>query len=196
MVFNILNKLRDSKLWWVDVVFYFIISSLIATILCYLIFAVKISLQKESIKDFEARLITVGTEEQKEMEKQIFVQQKRINDYAPLIKEHKIPSNVLAFLEKNTLPNVWYSRFSVGNKSADITLSGEAESVEIFSKQVSVFEQNEYVTKITVLNSTPGEKGRVTFNLVISLDPKILDFVAGEVIPEIVPEITPEPTSN
>lgn len=201
MAFQFLNKLRDNKLWWVDVVFYFIISSLIATILCYLIFAVKISLQKESIKDFEARLITVGTEEQKEMEKQIFVEQKRINDYAPLIKDHRVSSNMLAFLEKNTLPNVWYSRFSVGNKGADVTLSGEAESVETFSKQVSVFEENEYMIKITVLSSTPGEKGRVSFNLLISLDPKIFNFVAkeviiptentGEIIPEVVPEVTP-----
>ena len=95
--FGILNKLRDNKLWWVDVVFYFIISSLIATIFCYLIFAAKIYSQKTSIKNYEASLATVGTDEQKDMEKQVFDYQKKINDYSPLIKDHKVFFNILTY---------------------------------------------------------------------------------------------------
>ncbi|MEK7541131.1 MAG: hypothetical protein AAB529_02775 [Patescibacteria group bacterium] len=177
-VFSIFSKLRENKLWWVDVVFYFIISSLIATILCYLIFAVKINSQKAGIKNFEISLATVGTDKQKEMEKQIFEEQKKINDYIPLIKDHRVSSNILAFLEQTALPAVWFSRFNMGGNDADIILSGEAESVEIFSRQVSVFEESEYLTKITVLGSTIGEQNRINFNLVLSLDPKIFSFIA------------------
>lgn len=194
-IFNIFSKLRDNKLWWVDVVFYFVISSLIATILCYLIFVMKINSQELSIEDYDKSLATVGTDEQKEMEKQIFEEQKRINDYAPLIKDHRIFSNILAFLEQNTLPNVWFSRFSLGGKDADITLSGEAESVEVFSRQISVFEGNEYLTKITVLGSTLGDQNRTNFNLVLSLDPKIFAFIiesTSETILEELPEELPE----
>lgn len=176
--FSILSKLRENKLWWVDVVFYFIISSLIATILCYLIFAVKINSQKAGIKNFEVSLATVGTDEQKEMEKQIFEEQKKINDYIPLIKDHRVSSNILSFLEQTALPTVWFSRFNMGGNDADIILSGEAETVEVFSRQISVFEESEYLTKITVLGSTIGEQNRIDFNLVLSLDPKILSFVA------------------
>lgn len=190
-IISIFNKLRENKLWWVDVVFYFIISSLIATIFCYLIFVAKIYFQKASIKDYDVSLTTVGTDEQKGMEKQIFDEQKRINDYVPLVQDHRISSNILVFLEKNTLPSVWFSRFSMGGANADITLSGEAESVEIFSRQVSIFEESEYLTKITVLGSTLGEQNRISFNLVLSLDPKIFAFII-EPTPEIIPEESTE----
>ena len=175
--FSIYNKLKENKLWWVDVVFYFIISSLIATILCYLIFSVKIYSQKARIEELQIKLVGVGTEEQKEMEKQIFDYQKKMNDYVPLLADHKIFSNILAYLERDTLPNVWFSRFSMGGGEADIMLSGETESVEAFSKQVSVFEASEYLTKITVLGSILGDENRINFNLALSLDPKILAFV-------------------
>lgn len=186
-IFSIFSKLRDNKLWWVDVVFYFIISSLIATIFCYLIFVAKIYFQKEKIKDFDVSLATVGTDEQKEMEVQIFKDREKIKDYAPLIEGHRISSNIFVFLEQNTLPGVWFSRFGIGGKGADITLSGEAESAEVFSRQVSIFEDSEYLTKITVLGSTLGEANRTNFNLVLSLDPKIFFFVQ-ESAPEIIPE--------
>ena len=176
-IFGIFNKLRENKLWWVDVVFYFIISSLIATIACYFIFVAKIYSQKIGIKKFEESLATVGTDEQKDMEKQTFEKQEKINDYIPLIKNHRISSNIFAFLEQNTLPNVWFLRFSMGGKDANITLSGEAESVKVFSKQVSIFEENEYLTKVAVLSSSLGRQNRINFNLVISLDPKILTFM-------------------
>ena len=190
-IFSILKKLKDSKLWWVDVVFYFIISSLIATIFCYLIFVVKINSQKASIKDYDISLATVGTDEQKEMEKQIFEKQKKINDYVPFIESHRISSNVLAFLEQNTLPKIWFSRFNMAGNDADITLSGEAETVEIFSKQVSVFEESPYLTKITVLSSTLGEQNRISFNLILSLDPEIFTFII-EPTPEMIFEELPE----
>ena len=176
-IFSIIGKLKENKLWWVDVVFYFVISSLIATILCYLIFNAKIYFQKIKIEDFKISLATVGTDEQKVMEKQVFDYQKKINDYTPLIQNHRIISNVLAYLEKNTLPNVWFSRFSMGGKDADIILSGETESAETFSRQISVFEASKYLSKITVLGSTLGDKNRSDFNLILSLDPRIFTFI-------------------
>ncbi|MBI3631617.1 MAG: hypothetical protein HY219_02005 [Candidatus Staskawiczbacteria bacterium] len=185
--FSIFNKLRENKLWWVDVVFYFVISSLIATILCYLIFAIKIYDQKKKIEDFRVSLATVGTDEQKDMEKQIFDYQKKISDYSPLIKEHRVFSNIFAYLEKNTLPNVWFSRFNMEGKDANIILSGETENSEIFSRQISIFEASEYLTKITVLGSMLGDQNKTNFNLVLSLDPKIFSFA-----PKSTPIVNPQ----
>lgn len=174
---SIFNKLRDNELWWVDVVFYFIISSLIATIICYLIFTVKIHFQKISIKNYEVSLATVGTDEQKEMEKQIFDHQKKISDYEPLIIKHRIFSNILAYFEQNTLPNVWFSKFGLVSQDSSIVLSGEAESIEVFSKQVSVFESSEYLTKINILSLASGNQNRTNFNINFSLNPQIFTFI-------------------
>lgn len=190
--FSILNELRENKLWWVDVVFYFIISSLMATIFCYLIFTAKIYFQKVKIEDFKASLATIGTDEQKVMEKQVFNYQKKINDYIPLIQNHRIFSNILKYLEQNTLPTVWFSRFSMGSRDADIVLLGETENAETFSRQISVFEASEYLTKITILGSTLGDQNRNNFNLALSLDPKIFNFIKKPT-PTPTPDVDSEP---
>lgn len=158
-----------------------------AAVFCYLIFTAKIYLQKAEIKNYEVSLATVGTDEQKEMEKQIFDYQKKINDYAILIGDHRIFSNILSYLEQNTLPSVWFLRFNMEGKDANIILSGETESVEILSRQISVFEESQYLTKITVLSSTLGDNNKINFNLALSLDPKIFAFMLN---PATTPGVT------
>lgn len=192
--FTLISQMRERKLWWVDVVLYFVISSFIATIAIYLIFAVKVYRLEGQIKENEAALATVGTEEQKEKEKKVFEYQKKINDFLPILKDYKLLSNILAFIEENTLPQVWFSRFSMGGEEADLVLSGESESAEVLAKQIAILEGGEYFDKITVLSSTLGDEGRNTFNLSVSLDPKIL-FVPKE-LPEQTQEGAIEETSS
>ncbi len=173
---NIIYQLRDKKNWWVDVVFYFVISSLLATIICYVIFAIQIYIQNEKIKEVQVALTTVGTEQQKEMEKKVFEYQEKINDFSILINEHKITSNIFGFIEQYTLPNVWFSRFSIDEKQLAIVLSGETDDLETISRQVSTFEATEYVKKIDILNSQKGTQQKINFNISLSLDSKIFTF--------------------
>lgn len=178
-----LNILRDKKLWWVDVIFYFVISSLIATVICYVIFAIKISFEKTNAASIYEALKTVGTDEQKEMEKNVFEYQKKLNAFAPLVKNHLISSNLFVFLEQNTLPNVWFSRFSTAPGSGNIIVSGEAESVEVLSRQVAVLEQNNLFKDVTVLGTTISNEGRASFNLSITINTTIYTP-----LPTVVPQ--------
>ena len=49
-----------------DVIFYFAISLLIATVFLYIIFIVKNGIQRKDIKEQEVKLETVGTEQDKD----------------------------------------------------------------------------------------------------------------------------------
>ena len=40
MDFSVIFQLRTKKFWWMDVIFYFVIYLLIATVLCYFIFLI------------------------------------------------------------------------------------------------------------------------------------------------------------
>lgn len=173
MDFSIIYQLRTKKFWWMDVIFYFVLSLLIATILCYLVFVIKIAMQNKEIKEQEAALETVGTDQQKEYEGEVLLYQKKIADFVELFRNHEFASNVFGFVEQQTRPNVWFERFDLDQKSAAVRLSGEADDMEAFSRQVLAFEKNKYVKKLNVLNSTVGEFARVDFNLDIILDPKI-----------------------
>ncbi len=178
MDFSAIFRLRTKKIWWVDVIFYFALSLLIATVFLYLIFIIKNSIQRKEIKDQEAKLETVGTEEQKGYEKDVISYQKKISDFAKLFKNHEFASNVFVFMEKQTLPNIWFKQFNMNEKGSQLQLSGEADNMEAFSRQIAAFEKNEYIKSTDLLNSSLGESARVQFNLNLSLDPKIFSYVS------------------
>jgi hypothetical protein len=176
--FGIIFQLRTKKFWWMDVIFYFAMSLLVATVLCYLIFLIKNNFQKKDIADQIVALQTEGTDRQKEQESEVISYQKKISDFSNLLKNHAFASQVFYFMQKETMPNVWLKNFTLDGKKADVTFSGEADSAAAFSHQIEVFEKNEYVKSINVLNSTMGESLKQEFNLDLALNPKIFNYLA------------------
>jgi hypothetical protein len=179
MDFSIIFKLRSKKIWWLDLIFYFAISLLVATILCYFVFIIKNNIQKQQIAEIETAMLSVGTQEQKEQEGEVLLYKKKISDFADLIKNHKFISNVFVFLENETVANVWFKQFSLGGKNDQIQLTGEAEDMDAFSRQTDIFENNEYVTKLDSLSSSLGTAGGVDFNLSLSVEPKIYAYIVN-----------------
>lgn len=175
MAFKTIYQLKTKRLWWVDVLLYFSISLLVVTVLCYFIFNVKNSSQKESIKELNTALESVGTNQQKGFEKEVSNYQKKVDDFMTLFKNRKFVSTVFSFMEQQTFLNIWFDKFAMNRKDAEVDLSGKAENMAAFSRQVSILEKNEYIKKITVLNSRLGNSGTVEFNLNIIMDPKIFD---------------------
>jgi Tfp pilus assembly protein PilN len=175
MDLGFLKQLGNKKSLWIDIGFYFMVSLLVSTIFCYFIFGAKIFLQTEAIKQLDLKMLDIGTAEQKNYEKIVFNYQAKINDFGKLINAHKFPSNAFIFLEKNVLPEVWLSNFSMSGKASEININGEAESMVVLSRQVLVFENNEFVKKVDLSNLTIGDKNRIKFSLSISLDTKIFE---------------------
>lgn len=170
---SLFSRLK-SRFVWTDVIFYSLFAVLITIIASYLIFEYKSHLLRVKIKEVDAKIALYGTEEQKDHEKEVFDYKKQIDNFAAIMSGHKIASNAFAFIEQNTLPNVWFSSFNMSETANEIRLSGEAEHMEALSRQGEVFEKNkEYVREITVLNSQTQTSGRVKFILNISLDPNI-----------------------
>lgn len=194
MDFSIIFKLRNKKIWWLDLIFYFAMSLLVATVLCYIVFIIKNNIQKQQIAEIETAMLSVGTQEQKEQESEVLLYKKKISDFADLIKNHQFISNIFVFLENETVANVWFKQFSLGGKSDQIQLTGEAEDMDAFSRQTNIFENNEYVTKLDSLSSSLGTTGGVDFNLSVSVDPKIYAYIENSKNKEVEPktqEITP-----
>ena len=189
MDFSVIFQLRTKKFWWMDVIFYFVISLLISTILCYLIFLTKNSFQREDIKKEIAALQTVGTNQQKEHEKEVVDYQKKIGDFTGLLNGNEFASNVFVFLQAQTMPNIWFKQFTLDAKNNAVQLSGESDDMDGFSRQVAVFEKNKYVKNIGTLNSSPGDLARVEFNLNLTLDQNIFSYlssapsISGTVLP-------------
>jgi hypothetical protein len=177
MDFSIIFQLRTKRFWWLDVIFYFVISLLIATVLCYLIFLIKVGMQNKSIKDLEVATEAVGTGQQRENEEEVLFYQKKIADFAGLIKNHQFASSVFSFMEEKTLPSAWFNLFNLNRKDASVGLSGEADDMDVLSRQIAAMEKSEYVKKIALLNSQINSTGGIKFNLNLNLDPKIFNIL-------------------
>jgi len=72
-----------------------------------------------------------------------------------------------------------------------VQLSGEADSLDAFSRQVATFEGNKYVNDVGTLNSSIGSSARIEFNINLVLDQKIFAYLANALT---VPTATAAPT--
>ncbi len=163
-----------------DVIFYFVVSLLVATLFCWLIFSIKNNMQGSKIQIEQKALLTVGTDQQKEHEREVVNYKGKINDFSNLLKNHEFASNVLAFMGTQTMPNIWFKQFALDEKNDEIQLSGEADNMDAFSRQVATFEGNKYVKSIGTLNSSLGGVARTEFAINLVLDQNIFGYISGE----------------
>lgn len=176
MDFPAIFQSKTKNAWWMDVIFYFAISLLISTVLCYLIFWAKNNMQREDARKEIVALQTIGTPQQKEYEKAVIGYGQKITDFAGLLKNHEFASNVFLFMQTQAMPNVWFKQFALDAKNNAVQLSGEADNMEDLSRQIAVLEKNEHVETIGNLNTLLGEFARVEFNMSLVLDQSIFDY--------------------
>lgn len=177
MDFSIFSQLNTKRFWWMDVLFYFAISLLIATVFCYVVFLIKNNIQRQEIEKTVVALESVGTSQQKEFEETVLNYQKKISDFRKIFTNHEFASHVFTFMQEQTMPNIWFKRFGLERRNNRLQLFGEADDMEAFSRQVAYFENNEYITNVGTLNSTLGELARTQFNLQLDIDSKIFSYV-------------------
>ena len=185
MDFGIIYQLKTKKFWWLDVLFYFVVTLLVATVACFFIFYIKISILEKKLAEAEASSAGTGTAVQLESEKKVFSYQEKIDTFETLFNNHKKSTNILAFMEGATLPNVWFSSFSMDAKRAGAAVSGETESTTSLTRQIAIFEGSELVKNVSGLSYGLSESGRVQFSFDISFDPAIFfseDFNALDTI--------------
>src|SRR3989344_5402317 len=201
MDFNTIFQLRTKKFWWMDVVFYFVISLLVSTVLCYVIFAAKNSFLRQDIEKQIEKLNKVGTEQQRADERDVINYKKKINDFTFLMQNHQFTSNVFAFMQQQTMPNVWFKQFSLNEKSATVQLSGEADDLDAVSRQIAVLEKNKYVKSLSTLTSSGDGSARNGFNTNLVLSSDIFDYLSippaeAVIIPPEEPTIEPVENTN
>jgi len=194
MDFSEIFQTRTKKFWWMDVVLYFVISLLVATAFCYVIFSVENSIQRKNISAEILKLQTVGTNAEKDQEKEVIVYQGKINDFSNLLENHEFASNVFAFMQSQTMPNVWFKQFSLNEKGVSIQLSGESEDLDSLSRQVAVLEKNKYISSIGTLSSTVGSSARAEFNLNVVLNQSILNYLSDSTLAAASAASTPNST--
>jgi len=176
MDLNVFYQLKNKKLPWLDYVFYFSCTALVAVGFCYFVFFFRVNGIRQKIGDLEAKIAANNFSQQAMQEEIVLDYKKRVDDFTVIFNKHRISSRVFSFLEENTLDNVWFSSIDISQVRSEISLLGEAEDMATVSKQIKLFEQNkEYIKDIGVSDFRSSQEG-IKFALKLSLDPKMFVY--------------------
>jgi len=177
MDFDLIYKLKIGKFWWLDVILYFVLALLVSLVVCFFLLMIKASSQEEYLADIKQAITETGTPQQKELENKVLEYQKKIGDFAVLLKSHKIPSYMFDFIEENTLPSVWFFEFKADIGESLLTLTGETESMQRLAQQMAAFKETGNITRIGLLSGKIAEEGKIKFTLGLSFNPILLNYI-------------------
>lgn len=135
----------------------------------YLLVIFSIRRVEEKISQLEKAL--VETEEERLLEERVLLYEWKIDEFDSLLQRHKSPTRFFELLEKLSHPKVYFTRLELDTEEAVVDLEGRAEDFQILSQQQEIFQQNQYLTKVSLLKASLAEQGRVEFIFHILLEP-------------------------
>ena len=161
---------------WQKTLFYFSILIFLGAIFSY---PVLVSLQKKSkitLQDLEDSLSKTKTSQTTLLERELLIYQRKIKDFSLILNEHIFTSKFFEFLEKKSLPKVFFSKIDLDSRGSNVSLSGETDSFLTLGQQLSVFENEPLIKGEALSQFSIGKEGEIVFSLNFSFDPKILKY--------------------
>lgn len=138
----------------------------------YFYFGAKIKDIFQGIQKKEAEFALLGKTIQ-EKQKELITLEQKINDFGSLLGEHRNTLNIFEFLEKNCLPNVWFSDFSFSGEEGKISVSGKTDNLITFEQQAFVLKQQSAVKNLDITKVSIGTEKEIGFTFTITFDPVI-----------------------
>ena len=94
----------------------------------------------------------------------------QISNLKTLLDKHIFGSNILKFLEANTLKSLVYTSANLDiGRNKEIKLRGIAPNFEALSQQLEIFRQSDSVKDITFKDASSNEKGGIEFEITLIL---------------------------
>lgn len=91
-----------------------------------------------------------------------------------VLQRHSYVSNAFAFIQKNTLPDIRYSKFSFDAENKTITLGAEAKSYAAMAAQRQIFVTNPAISAAAVGDFDLDKAGRILFTVDLIINPSLL----------------------
>ena len=91
-----------------------------------------------------------------------------------VLTNHNFSSNVFVLLEKSTHPQVFYSSFQYANETRSIALTAKAGSYRIVADQITIFERDPQIERVSFGGLSLDDKGHVGFRLTVVVKPSLL----------------------
>lgn len=120
--------------------------------------------QKEQL---EQKTTTLANQVSAEEQEKLIGFYSQLTNLKKVLDTHSFNSNVFGFLEKNTLPTIFFDEVNFIASDNSLTLKGQAASLRNLVNQMAVFDGASELTRV-VLNQTSFDKGNTVFALTIN----------------------------
>lgn len=170
---EIIPKPTEKMPAWQNILFYLSFIFLLVTVFAYFLLGVYLKKDKVALENLKEALRKEKTAEEIALEEEISTYQKKIGDFAKLANQHLFSSKSFEFIEKNTHPQVWFSRVEFHPETREMKLTGETENFVTLAQQIQIFRNNSTVKNFYLTNIEIGKEGKVNFNLNLNLDPDL-----------------------
>ncbi len=169
------SQFKDNL--WSNLLFYLSVALLLVAVAAYGGFLINHYFLGQDINKIDLAIAASGTPEQKASEQKVLAYKKRIENFSRLINNHRISSTLFTLIEEKTLPDVWFSTMNVSEIKDEISLAGQAKTLDVLSQQVAVFEASkDFVKSINVLTSQASQQGGVGFVINLVLNPSVFAY--------------------
>jgi len=100
--------------------------------------------------------------------------QEQVEEIEIALSNHPYWSDILKFLEEQTISTVWYSNMTSSIEDGAVVLNAHAGSLMDIAKQLVNFNKNKDIISVSVDGINRGTNGKVAFNVTLNLENYIL----------------------
>jgi len=93
----------------------------------------------------------------------------QIANLQSILASHVISSQLFDWLEKNTVPTIYYSKLDLLSSSNQLNLSGYSKTVDDFSRQMILFQNDPLIERIAINSVTAGANNLWQFDITLFL---------------------------
>ena len=144
-----------------------------------IVFGYKPYLEKQ-ISSFDAQISDFGKKIPTEEQNKLVAFYSQIVNLKGILGQHAASSQLFEWLEKNTATNIYYNKMDFSLSSGQLNLAGYSKTVDDFSKQLIVFQNNPIVQRIVVNGLTISTNNTWQFNINLFLNSAVINQVAAQ----------------
>ncbi|KKQ77234.1 MAG: hypothetical protein US98_C0009G0008 [Parcubacteria group bacterium GW2011_GWC1_38_6] len=171
MAIEIIPKKKERKsITLIGAIFYFSVILLLSIFLIsLLLLGFQLTLNR-NISNVKAKIDSVATPEDLMTERKVTLTQKKINDFAFLIDNHRSNEKFFASFEKLVHPKIFFSEINLRLEQGRATLSGKTDNFEILGQQFLILEKEGYIKSVVLSKSEIDKEGKISFVVEVSFD--------------------------
>lgn len=122
--------------------------------------------------DLDARIRQFGEQVSGQEQEELRSFYSQLANLKTLLSEHSISSPVFSFLEKNTLPSVYYTRARLDAVLGEMVLEGVAPGMDDIASQVALFERAPEVLRVNMRSISKAGESIQRFNVTVYFAPE------------------------